>query len=621
MEEEIANDFEGSLNKFVKKVDSVRQRAAALLQRVGESASGVKGMTPETLEELQTSLEELCVAEEELRAQNEELMIARAQVEAERQRYHDLFEFAPDGYLVTNVVGIISEANRAAAELLKVSQQFLVGKPLINYIPQPERQNFRSKLDRLHQINHLHEWEVRVCPRESAAFDAALSVSTVRDNNKGRPIALRWLVRDITERKQAAVLVEQARLAALSADISAALAKSGPIRLVLQQCAEALVCHFDIAFARFWTLNEAADVLELQASAGLYTALDGPYSCIPLGQLKLGQIAQTRQQYLTNTVFDDPQISDREWAKHEGLVTFGGYPLLVEERLVGVMAMFGRQPLVAGTLNELVSIADGIAQCIERKRAEAERDQLLIREQAARAEAEAATRMKDEFLAIVSHELRSPLNAILGWAQLLRSKKFDQAIANRALETIERNAHLQTKLINDLLDTSRIIQGKLQLQLHPVNLVQVISAAITTVQLTADAKAIQLKPVLDANVGLVLGDADRLQQVISNLLSNAIKFTPEGGRIEVRLEQSLDLVQITVTDTGAGINPEFIPYIFDRFRQADNTSTRSHGGLGLGLAIVRHLVELHGGSILAESAGEGQGATFTIQFPLHQGSS
>lgn len=185
-------------------------------------------------------------------------------------------------------------------------------------------------------------------------------MSTVRDNQEGRLIALRWLMRDITERKRAAVLVERSRLAALNADISAAMAKSDPIRLVLQQCAEALVRHFDIAFARIWTFNQAANVLELQASAGLYTALDGPYNCISLNHLKLGQIAQTRQQYLTNAVFDDPEISDQEWARREGLVSFGGYPLLVEERLVGVMAMFGRQPLVAGTLDELVSIADGM---------------------------------------------------------------------------------------------------------------------------------------------------------------------------------------------------------------------------------------------------------------------
>ncbi|AVH67496.1 ATP-binding protein [Nostoc sp. 'Peltigera membranacea cyanobiont' N6] len=252
----------------------------------------------------------------------------------------------------------------------------------------------------------------------------------------------------------------------------------------------------------------------------------------------------------------------------------------------------------------------------ERKAAEAERDRLLQLEQAARTEAERANRIKDEFLAVLSHELRSPLNPILGWARLLQTREFHQAEIKKAIATIERNAKLQAQLIEDLLDVSRILQGKLNLNMLPVNLVLVIEAGLETVRLAAEAKDIQIKTMLDASLAHVLGDSGRLQQVIWNLLSNAVKFTPEGGKIAIQLERIDTQAQITVSDTGKGIDPEFIPYVFEYFRQADSTTTRRFGGLGLGLAIVRHLIELHGGTIWAESLGEGQGAIFTVRLPL-----
>jgi PAS domain S-box-containing protein len=230
--------------------------------------------------------------------------------------------------------------------------------------------------------------------------------------------------------------------------------------------------------------------------------------------------------------------------------------------------------------------------------------------------AQEANRMKDEFLAIVSHELRSPLNAMLGWAQLLRNRKFNEATKVRALETIERNAKSQLQLIEDLLDVSRIIRGQLRLTVRPVELIPVISAALDTVRAAAEAKAIQLEIELDPLAGLVSGDPDRLQQVVWNLLSNAVKFTPRGGRVQIRLSRVDSCVEIAVSDTGIGISADFLPYVFERFRQADSTSTRSYSGLGLGLAIVRHLVELQGGTVHATSEGEGQGATFTVKLPL-----
>ncbi|MEH2276787.1 MAG: PAS domain S-box protein [Nostoc sp.] len=252
----------------------------------------------------------------------------------------------------------------------------------------------------------------------------------------------------------------------------------------------------------------------------------------------------------------------------------------------------------------------------DRKQAEQEREQLLEREQAARADAEAANRMKDEFLATLSHELRTPLNAILGWTQLLRNRKFDETTTGQALETIERNTRSLAQLIEDVLDVSRIIRGTLHLNRHQVKLVPVVEAAIDTVRPAAEAKEISIEFKFDPELGVVVGDTNRLQQVVWNLLSNAVKFTSKGGRVDVQLERIESYVQIRVSDTGAGIAAEFLPHVFERFRQADSSSTRSHGGLGLGLAIVRHLVELHGGSVSAESLGIGQGATFIVNLPM-----
>ena len=251
-----------------------------------------------------------------------------------------------------------------------------------------------------------------------------------------------------------------------------------------------------------------------------------------------------------------------------------------------------------------------------RKQVEEERARLLIREQEARRQAEEANRMKDEFLATISHELRTPLNAILGWAQVLRLGKLDEAAAARALETIERNARAQAQLIADLLDVSRIITGKLRLDFQPVELPRIIEATLDSIRPGADAKGVRLKVSLDRLTSPVLGDADRLQQVVWNLLSNAIKFTPRDGQVEVRLRQLGSHAEVRVADTGMGIRPDFLPYVFDRFRQAESSTTRSHGGLGRGLSIVRHLVELHGGTVEVFSDGEGKGASFTVRLPV-----
>ncbi|HEV2612614.1 MAG TPA: MHYT domain-containing protein [Noviherbaspirillum sp.] len=247
-----------------------------------------------------------------------------------------------------------------------------------------------------------------------------------------------------------------------------------------------------------------------------------------------------------------------------------------------------------------------------------ERHVLLAREREARAEAEKVSAMKDEFLATLSHELRTPLNSILGWTQLLRLKTHDAATIEKGLETIERNARAQAQLIADLLDMSRIISGKVRMEMRPITLQTVVDSAVATIMPTAQAKNIVLESHSDPEAGVIAGDADRLQQVMWNLLSNAVKFSGAGGKVQVISRKVDDHVVVTVTDSGIGISPEFLPFVFDRFRQADSSTTRRYGGLGLGLAIVRQLVELHGGTIRAESGGEGKGASFIMRLPVAQ---
>jgi signal transduction histidine kinase/ActR/RegA family two-component response regulator len=266
-----------------------------------------------------------------------------------------------------------------------------------------------------------------------------------------------------------------------------------------------------------------------------------------------------------------------------------------------------------GEVIGLIGIANDISDRIQIER---DRERILQQEQAAREAAERANRIKDEFLAVVSHELRTPLNPILGWAQLLQRGKLDAEKTEKALATIERNAQLQSQLIDDLLDISRILRGKLSLNMLPVDLKSVILSALETVHLAAEAKSIHIQTELSPDVIAVVGDAGRLQQVIWNLLSNAVKFTPREGKITVSLALADTHAQIQVIDTGKGIHPDFVPHVFEHFRQEDGAITRQFGGLGLGLAIVKQIVELHGGLVFAHSLGEGQGAIFTVQIPL-----
>jgi PAS domain S-box-containing protein len=310
-------------------------------------------------------------------------------------------------------------------------------------------------------------------------------------------------------------------------------------------------------------------------------------------------------------------------ALEEGIRSLAYIPLVGERRLIGKFTVYFNHPRVYTDAEKsmLHTIGYHVAYAIERRVAEADRLRLLERERQAREEAERANRLKDEFLAVVSHEIRTPLNAITGWCHLLKSGKLDDDGFHRAIETITRNARSQAQLIDDILDVSRIIAGKLQLQKMPVLLQQIVQAAIDSVRPAAGNKRIDLNLRLPQQGVTVLGDAIRLQQVVTNILSNAVKFSVNGGRIDVFLDRDAAFGRIIVSDNGQGIDPEFLPHVFERFRQGDGSATRKHGGLGLGLAIAKHIVELHAGSISVYSDGPGCGARVTIYMPAIAGPS
>lgn len=412
-----------------------------------------------------------------------------------------------------------------------------------------------------------------------------------------------------------------ARLQAVTAAFSEALTPNQVAEVVVNQGIAALGIR--AGFVALLTDNDT--FLEIVQSVGLPQELIDSWQRFPItAPVPIAELVRTRKPIFLESVeaFATQYPILAHAPMNTGNKAFACIPVTVEGQILGGISFSFAEAKAFNAEDRAFMLTLGYlcGQAIVRAR-------LYEAEQGARRDAETANRIKDEFLAVLSHELRSPLNPILGWTRLLRSRQFDEQATDRALETIERNAKLQTQLIEDLLDVSRILRGKLALNVAPVNLVTTIEAAMETVRLAAQAKDIQIETMFEPNVGPVSGDANRLQQVIWNLLSNAIKFTLQGGRVEVRLSTDCDgkdcnlnskfqYAQLQVKDTGKGISPKFLPYVFEYFRQENSSTTRQFGGLGLGLAIVRYLTELHGGSVRAESPGEGLGATFTVRLPL-----
>jgi PAS domain S-box-containing protein len=413
-------------------------------------------------------------------------------------------------------------------------------------------------------------------------------------------------------------------LAMVSGDVGRAFTLSGAKGEVLGRCSECIVGRLDAASACIWTVDASGLYLELQTSPGVPSDAAMALARVPVDDPRIAWLVSARQPRMTH------DSGHPGWAHLSGLArersergepdrgSFGGYPLMVADELVGLFVIRSSGELDEDTTRALASVADTMAIGIARLRQEEERSRLLKAEQEARTEAEAANRVKDEFLATMSHELRTPLNAILGWATLLRRSEYDRAATDRALATIERNARAQSLLIDDVLDVSRIIGGRMRFEMQHVDLNAVARAALEVVRPTADAKAVQLlfDPLPEEAVEGALGDADRLQQVVWNLLSNGVKFTPPHGLVSLRVRRVGETFTLTVYDTGTGIASEHLSVIFERFRQADSSTTRRQGGLGLGLAIVQHIVQMHGGTVTAESDGLGAGSTFTVVLPV-----
>ncbi len=397
------------------------------------------------------------------------------------------------------------------------------------------------------------------------------------------------------------------RLQAITAAFSEAPTPRDIAQVLVAQAHEALQADAAVVML----LDDTDRTLELAAAVGYPDGVLDRWSALPLdADAPLPEAARTQEPLFFSShdrVSERyPAIADGRYDRDEALAAI---PLTFKRRSFGAVALVfrSRQEFAEADRAFIASLAECAAQAIERAG-------LLQAERLARQDAEAANRLKDEFLATMSHELRTPLHSVMGWATLLRNTTLDAATSRRAIDAIERNARHQTRLVDDILDVSRIIGGRLRLDIQPTEVATVVGLAVDVVRPAAEAKHINLCLAL-GDAGMIAADAARLQQVVWNLVSNAVKFTPEGGQIDISVRRRQGNIAIVVTDTGVGIAPAFLPHVFDRFRQFDGATTRRQGGLGLGLAIVRHLVELHGGSVAAHSEGQMRGATFTVTLP------
>jgi PAS domain S-box-containing protein len=491
-----------------------------------------------------------------------------------RSREEELTDFIENSVVGLHWVGpdgTILWANKAELELLGYTRDEYIGHHIAEF--HADSAVIDDILGRLTRDETLHSYEARLRCKDGSIRHVLISSNVRRQD--GEFHHTRCFTRDITERRLAEAALRQ------SEERFAKAFQASPLALTITSLKTSQLLEVNETFSRMSGYTREEAVGRTTRELGVWV-----------------QDSDREEEVALVSERGGVRGMEYRFRMKDGTERLG---LLSAERIE-----IGGEPCGLTVIQDIT----------EQKQAEAERDQVLEREKALRAKAEEASRLKDEFLATVSHELRTPLTAILGWAHLLRTGKFEDKESLKALETIERNARSQAQLIDDLLDVSRIITGKLRLDIRAVDPNFFIESAIEAVRPAAEAKGIRVQKIMDTGVVSVSGDPVRLQQVVWNLLSNAIKFTPKGGRVQVRLERVNSHIEIVVSDTGVGITPEFLPHVFDRFRQADQQTTRQHGGMGLGLAIVHHLVELHGGNVRAESEGEGKGATFTVLLPV-----
>jgi len=529
----------------------------------------------------------------------------------------DFFETSPIGLHWVGPDGTILRVNQAELDLLGYSREECVGRNIAEFHVDPEV--IEDILQRLRAGEVVQDYEARLRCRDGSIKQVHISSSVYRE--EGEFIHTRCFTFDITDRRRA-----EQRLA-LQYAVTRILSKSidfvDGTHDILETVCEGLGWQVGV----LWAVDHQAEVLRCidfwqAASIEVTSFEDASRNRTIEREIGIpGRIWSSGKPVWISNVLKDNNFPRAAAADHAGLRGAFGFPILLGEEVVGVIEFFSREIRRPDQelLDMIGSVGQQIGQFQERKRAEEKLAQLLISERTALADSEKANRLKDEFLATLSHELRTPLNAVIGWSRMLRSGRLDKESALHALEVIERNAWAQKQIIEDILDVSRVITGKLQLHLAPVDIAGVVNAALDAVRPALEAKDILIQTQFQDGLRIIPGDADRLQQVVWNLLSNASKFTPNGGTIEVRVGQDASHLKIEVGDTGPGINPEFLPHVFERFRQEDGSTTRTHGGLGLGLAIVRHLVELHGGLIEAKNRGSETGAVFTVRLPLPSG--
>ena len=493
-----------------------------------------------------------------------------------------IVENSDDAIIGKTLDGIITSWNRGAELIFGYSSEEALGQSIYLIIPDNRKNEEPLILERVRRGQRVDHYETVRKRKDGQLINISVTVSPIRDDD-GRIIGASKIARDITERERmhAALKESESRYRELLQLLPVAV----------HVCdATGMIRHFNQAATVLWGREpKTNDSSERFTGAHKLFYPDG--RPMPFTEHPVAVALRTGQPKLNvELCFERPDGTRRT-------------------ALASAIPLFDSKDELIGAINCLQDVT-------QQKLAEEDRMMLLEREKEARNRAEEVSRHKDEFLATVSHELRTPLNSILGWARLLTDTQMDSRTSARAVETIERNARAQSQLIEDILDVSRAISGRLRLDVSTIDLIPLIEAAIDTVRPAAAAKGVRLQSILDPNSGPIAGDPQRIQQIVWNLLSNAVKFTPRDGRVQVRLQRVESHVDLTVSDSGLGIREEFLPYVFDRFRQADSSTTRKFGGLGLGLAIVRHLTELHGGTVRAESAGEGEGATFVVKLPV-----
>jgi PAS domain S-box-containing protein len=543
-----------------------------------------------------------------------------------------IIESADDAIISKTLDGIITSWNEGAERIFGYAPEEAVGMPVTILIPQDHQDEEPAILARLREGQRLEHYETVRVRKDGTLLDISLTVSPIRDRD-GQIIGASKIARDITERKQAEkALREQAEIIETVNRVGQAVAGELDLHKLVQAVTDAATeitgAHFGSFFYNVLDKHDASYMLYTLSGVPRENFAHFP---MPRATDLFGPTFRGEGTILINDVRQDPRYGKNSpyYGMPEGHLPVVSYLAVPVTSRMGEVygGLFFGNPEEGVFTERAARIVEGLAaqaavamdnarlyEAAQRARAEAE--QAAEEKERLYREAQESSRLKDEFLATLSHELRTPLTAILGWAHLLRSGQLDGGPMTNALETIECNARAQSQLIDDMLDVSRIITGKLRLDVRPLDPNSFITAAIEAVRPAAEAKGIRVQKIIDTGVVSVSGDPVRLQQVIWNLLSNAIKFTPKGGRVQLKLERVNSHIEIAISDNGIGIKPEFLPHVFERFRQADQRTTRQHGGLGLGLAIVRHLVELHGGTVEVDSPGEGQGATFVVNLPI-----